>query len=881
MNTTERFVRGFTVIFWLWFGVVAGRQLEAQGPVCSANPPLATTCFANGDPLPMGSAAGAIDSLVEFDYNGTSKTLLATASQTGSVWGLAYDVANDRLFSSAVVRRHTGLGPSGAANGLGAIYVSSPPSAAPIFFHDVAAHVSVGAIGTNVARGLSPMPDQPSHDAAAFSLVGKAGLGDIDLSADGGTLYVTNLLDGRVYAVDTASPGSAPTALPAFPAAGCVNGVARPWALKVDGSTLFAGLVCTAEMPAGTAADLSAHVYSFDGLTWTSVLSLPLDFTRQDAYPGFSADWNPWRDSVSDINAATPAGELFFSHPSPILSDLEILDDGSLVLGFTDRTAMQFGARNYGTDGSNTMTFYYTVSGGDILRASAGGGGTFTLESDALVGGIGPTGGAGTNSGPGGGEFYFEESFLAPGEEHRETSFGGLAFLPGASEVVLSAMDPEAFDSGGIYWLNNADGTKVRVQELYAGANNGNGFFGKAVGLGDVELLCGDPPVMSSPTITASKTDAILVDGDMDGRLDAGETLTYTVVINNSDTPDGLLVMFNSSVDANTTLVVGSVATSQGTVTSGNTAGDTAVAVDLGTLAGSGGSVTITFDVTVNTPIPAGVSQISCQGTVTGSNLTSTPTDDPDDPMSSTDPTLTPLDLGEDFGDAPDSYTTTASPSHTLDSTAGIYLGACVDSELSGQPAAMFGDPADGDDVNDLGTPITTLGTCVAGDEDGLTFDTMIVACSTTNQLTVTSAGSGRLDGWIDFNGDGDFADSGEQIFTSEALSGSDALMYTAPCSTASGTTYSRFRVSSTGGLSFDGAAPNGEVEDYQVTVKGLDLGDAPDSYDTTDPATAASHVVDPGSTVYLGTCVDTEAMGQAAAVFGDPADGDDANDLG
>lgn len=381
-----------------------------------------------------------------------------------------------------------------------------------------------------------------------------------------------------------------------------------------------------------------------------------------------------------------------------------------------------------------------------------------------------------------------------------------------------------------------------------------------------------ETPVDAGPEISATKVDSLFVDGDFDGRVDAGDTVRYTVVVINSGDQDAASVVLTSSVDANTSLVVGSVTTSQGTVTTGNTAGDTNVAVDLGTVLNSGGSVTLTYDVTVDSPIPAGVTQISCQATVSGGNVPSTPTDDPDDPTAG-DPTDTPLDLGLDFGDAPDSYTTTASPRHVLDAAAGIYLGDCVDSEASGQPATTFGDPADGDD---LGAPQATLGTCAGGDdEDGVSFDTMIVACSSANQLTVTSAGMGRLDGWIDFNADGDFADAGEQIFTNQPLTGSDALPFDAPCSTGSGTTYSRFRVSSAGGLDSTGSAADGEVEDYLVTTKGLDFGDAPDSYGTSQATSGPSHVVDAATPLFLGACVDTEADGQPAAA-GDPATGDD-----
>jgi hypothetical protein len=44
-------------------------------------------------------------------------------------------------------------------------------------------------------------------------------------------------------------------------------------------------------------------------------------------------------------------------------------------------------------------------------------------------------------------------------------------------------------------------------------------------------------------------------------------------------------------------------------------------------------------------------------------------------------------------------------------------------------------------------------------------------------------------------------------------------LVFLVPLTAQAGTTYARFRFSSAGGLSFDGEALDGEVEDYQVTI--------------------------------------------------------------
>ena len=120
-----------------------------------------------------------------------------------------------------------------------------------------------------------------------------------------------------------------------------------------------------------------------------------------------------------------------------------------------------------------------------------------------------------------------------------------------------------------------------------------------------------------------------------------------------------------------------------------------------------------------------------------------------------------PPDL--DFGDADDpTYPTLLANDgarHTI--VPGYHLGASIDAEPNGQPdPAALGDDNDGND-----------------DEDGITFTTTPLIpgqqaiIDITTSSTVVNPQTGFLDGWIDFNGDGDWADTGEQVFTSYPLS--------------------------------------------------------------------------------------------------------------
>jgi hypothetical protein len=77
------------------------------------------------------------------------------------------------------------------------------------------------------------------------------------------------------------------------------------------------------------------------------------------------------------------------------------------------------------------------------------------------------------------------------------------------------------------------------------------------------------------------------------------------------------------------------------------------------------------------------------------------------------------------------------------------------------------------------------------------------------------------LDAWFDFNADGDWSDPCEQIFASEPLyAGSNILTFSIPSNAVTTDTYARFRFSTAGGLEPNGPAPDGEVEDYMISIE-------------------------------------------------------------
>ncbi len=150
------------------------------------------------------------------------------------------------------------------------------------------------------------------------------------------------------------------------------------------------------------------------------------------------------------------------------------------------------------------------------------------------------------------------------------------------------------------------------------------------------------------PDVDAIKDDSLIADNDGDGFADPNDQIRYTIVITNTGDGDGKNVVFNDTPDSNTTLVTGSVSSTQGTVTFGNGAGDTKVEVNIGTLLNTTGVDTITFDVTVNSSLPANITHLCNQGIVSGSNFDDEITDDPDTAPYE-DSTCTEID--DDFDD--------------------------------------------------------------------------------------------------------------------------------------------------------------------------------------------------------------------------------------
>ena len=474
---------------------------------CENNPELVLSRFAFGA---QNGVYGANAVLRDFPYNAgtvytdpaqanydnpTAATLTTSASAVGTIFSLAYNRTTNRVYGASFFKRHAGFGPGanatyGNSDDAGAIYVVNPATSA------VTSTFTVPNATTN------------SHDTSNYGTdnsnigwdaVGKTSLGGMDLSDDGSTLYVMNLEDRRLYALSSSTGASLGSSVqintlnlptPAGSAANCSNASSgtdkRPFAVNFYRGQVYIGVVCTAETTQN-AADLYAYVFQVNpgtlAVTAAPIFSAQLNYSRGLADPGWAAEWQPWRTTIS--------GD--FATPQPMLASI-VFENGNLILGLRDRAGDQ--ALDNGPSSKRTA--------GDTIRA-CGAFGSWTLESDGRCGGNG-TAPQATGQGIGNGEFYHQDDFCtAPnnGNYHDEVSWGALLYVPGRQQVISTVLDPisrviasgATFD-GGLRYFNNTTGSTDRAFRVYNG-NGGSGVpdFGKANGIGAVTALCDPPPI--------------------------------------------------------------------------------------------------------------------------------------------------------------------------------------------------------------------------------------------------------------------------------------------------------------------------------------------------------------------------------------------------
>ncbi|WP_416968828.1 SdrD B-like domain-containing protein [Streptomyces sp. 4F14] len=526
-------------------------------------PTLVTAGLAKGD-------ATGFQGLMQFDGNlgstspGGTVTQLTDNTQQQAVFGIGTDRSGN-VFMGTSVKRHTEYGPAGAVN---AIYRYNDTSKAVTTF-------------TTLPGALTAHDSANSYlsDDAIYSKVGREGLGDVDVSGDGKTLYAVNLNDSKLYSVPISGTGDGVTpgaqASYAIPKPSSCEGDWHPYGIGVRGKRVLVGGVCGAETTVtptlewGDPSKLSAHVFEFKGGSFNELTSYALGFDRGCAYRftgtpttayrcddttvvggKMSADWEAWNERVP-----APEQHNFVSAPQPMLSNIEIADNGDLVMGFRDRFADMQG--NFTHPYGSTATQVISVAAGDVLRSCVSGT-TYTLENNGSCGSF--TGSMPNDQqGPGGGEFYDDTTVLADAN-HDQITEGGIALQPYRKKLWTTAFDPwtnQAFEQGVREWVADGSVPTTRKRADDSGTIIGNlmikstwadrsNLFGKGNGLADLELIGTPPPVQIG--------NRVWYDTNGDGIQDPSEPPIPGVVVT-LKAPDGKTL--TATTDANGEYYIG------------------------------------------------------------------------------------------------------------------------------------------------------------------------------------------------------------------------------------------------------------------------------------------------------------------------------------
>lgn len=538
--------------------------------VGSSNPYITTSLFVNG--TYNNALSGTYTSIYSFLYNSTGNPhgdyfgggnmpkTKAYISQTGSLWGHAYQRSGKTLFVSALVRRFTGLGPLGTG-GIYKVDMTNPTNAS-----GATAFINLNSIGINTGADLrdnsncdsiSTHPFLPAHDVAMAYEVGKRGIGGIEYDEKRNTLWLVNMYDKKLYGIRNLNPSVTPTAsdvaggyLISLPSGYTVNnGVLRPWAVKAYRGKIYVGAVADGSGNGDiyNLVDLKAYILKFDPENPAAGFSMVANFPLDYRHPG----WGPTTGTQTWHNWIDPPFHYWANgwDTQPVLSDIEFDTDGSIIAGLTDRGGMQVAYDNYNNISCASTNMYERSGSGDVIRLCKTGSGYIVSESAGCTTSIPSNIIIDADGDPTAPNDYINEYYWgdfgpeADNSSFNETAIGGLAFMPGSGQVLTSSSDPENYHSNGVITLNNTTGgNDNRYNVYYSYPSGGTGpLMSKAIGLGDLEIISTPPPIEIG--------NRVWYDADYDGIQDADENGLAGVemeLLNKSG-----VILANTSTDAN------------------------------------------------------------------------------------------------------------------------------------------------------------------------------------------------------------------------------------------------------------------------------------------------------------------------------------------
>ena len=442
------------------------------------NPFFVTTRFNRPETRTSGPGVlGDAPALIAFRYTESVKEhyVLARHRDIGSAYGIAVAPAEPAVYVGAYLKR----GSPFASGGPGAIY------RVDLRTDEVRLWNTVPGVGADPHDRPEAWPDHNARDA-----VGYRGLGDLDITPDGRSLYAMNLRDHRIYRYDVESRLLESTISTADVGEGWAAD-ARPFGLFVDNVWLYHGIVRTPDLSAPAPGPFEAYVYrsTLGGGDMRRVATIRLDADRGHVVRAVPARWLPWRDGADTIDPE----RLDAIAPQPILADIERANDGRLVIGMRDR----FGDMTFNDQGRLLPDILGPgLPPGELEGLGAGD----LLDSAALGGYVEPR--------P---EFFDQDHGVGGAARFDEIALGGLARVLVEDRTVASAAQEWVADGAGALWLENDTGDTLWRETLYTTASRYS--FGRTGGLGDVERLCWfrgaptpPPGLTPSATWTASPT---------------------------------------------------------------------------------------------------------------------------------------------------------------------------------------------------------------------------------------------------------------------------------------------------------------------------------------------------------------------------------------
>lgn len=471
--------------------------------------------------------------------------LLPVAKQTaiGATFGIGVDKGGN-AYLGTYVKRHSPYGPAGNTNAIYRVNLTTGESSTFVDLggslpqHSAVAPGGFPAYSQDGLRVLNP--GDPGY-SNVYASVGRAGLGDLDVTPDGSTLLAVEMtesapklwsipINGSGASASAGTPSSVAIPAPAsFGGVSCV-GPWHPMGLGVRGSRVLVGGVCGGDEtqfvdPNTNRTQAAVFILERDsaGTGFAPIAAFALGYPKGGSGQGETLEppgtgdtgvWSNWYDG--------PAGGRGINRPKPMLSNIEIMDNGDLTIGFRDRFGDQIKADAvyYDSASANSPSTQDWVAGAaEMLRLCSSGSG-YVREKNGQCNGV--TGAnaasmlANSPSDRPDSPLYYAPAFgmSQSAVTHPYTGLGGVAMLPGSSVVWSTVFDvsttfqqgiralgpcPQRTGDGTCGPVGAADGAPIGGAQVIPtqgiGEFSSDYTFGKGNGLGDLELVCNAAPL--------------------------------------------------------------------------------------------------------------------------------------------------------------------------------------------------------------------------------------------------------------------------------------------------------------------------------------------------------------------------------------------------